>query len=93
MFTDMVDYTTMSEKNEALALNLLEEHRQLLRPSFARHGGLEVKTIGDGFLVEFPSALEAVRCALDPAAHGQTESKRFLREKNTVESCGSPWRC
>ena len=65
MFTDMVDYTAMSEKDEALALTLLEEHRQLLHPVFARHGGREVKTIGDGFLVEFPSALEAVRCALE----------------------------
>src|SRR5256884_6886288 len=61
----MVDYTAMSEKDEALALTLLEEHRQLLHPVFARHGGREVKTIGDGFLVEFPSALEAVRCALE----------------------------
>src|SRR5437660_7385810 len=65
MFTDMVDYATISEKNEALALTLLEEHRELLRPVFARHGGREVKTIGDAFLVEFPSALEAVRSALE----------------------------
>jgi adenylate cyclase len=65
MFTDMVDYTTMSEQNEALALALLEEHKELLRPVFSRHGGREVKTIGDGFLVEFQSALEAVRCALE----------------------------
>src|SRR3989442_8730376 len=65
MFTDMVDYTTMSAKNETLALTLLEEHRQLLRPVFARHGGREVKTIGDGFVVEIPSVLEAVRCALE----------------------------
>jgi adenylate cyclase len=65
MFTDMVDYTRISEKDEALALNLLEEHKQLLRPIFARHGGREVKTIGDGFLVEFPSALEAVRCGVE----------------------------
>src|SRR3989441_10940126 len=65
MFTDMVDYTAMSERDEALVLTLLEEHRQLLHPVFARHGGREVKTIGDGFLVEIPSALEAVRCALE----------------------------
>ena len=60
-----MDYTSISEKNEELALTLLEDHRQLLRPVFARHGGREVKTVGDGFLVEFPSALEAVRCALE----------------------------
>jgi len=60
-----VDYTTLSGKNEALALTLLEEHRQFLRPVFARHGGREVKTIGDGFIVEFQSALEAVRCAVE----------------------------
>ena len=61
----MVDYTTMSERDEALALTLLEEHKRLLRPVFARHKGREVKSIGDGFLIEFPSALEAVRCALE----------------------------
>ncbi len=41
MFTDMVDYTTMSEKSETLALALLDEHRGLLRPVFTRHGGRE----------------------------------------------------
>jgi adenylate cyclase len=65
MFTDMVDYTRLSEKDEPLALSLLDEHRRLLRQVFPKHGGREVKTVGDGFLVEFASALEAVRCALD----------------------------
>jgi adenylate cyclase len=64
MFTDMVGYSALAQRNEALALALLHEHQQVLRPIFAQHGGREVKEIGDGFLVEFASALQAVRCAI-----------------------------
>ena len=74
MFTDMVGFTALGQRDEALALALLDEERALLRPVFQRHGGRVVKTIGDGFLVEFTNALEAVRCAY--------EVQRASREAN-----------
>jgi adenylate cyclase len=65
MLTDIVGFTSAAQSNEKLALKLLDEHRQLLRPVFSRHGGWVVKTIGDAFLVEFSSAVKAVECAVE----------------------------
>ena len=77
MFTDIVGYSSQTQENEALALELLEEHRRLLRPIFHRHGGTEIKTIGDAFLVEFASALAAALCGI--------EMQKTLCERNAFE--------
>ena len=74
MFTDMVGYSALTQRNEELAFELLEEHRRLLRPVFSGHGGRVIDTAGDGFHVEFASALQAVRCAI--------ETQRMLSERN-----------
>ena len=83
MYTDMVGFTSVGQSDEALSLQMLEEQRRLVRPVLASHGGREVKTMGDAFLLEFPSALEAVRCAYDIQAKvrefniARTEAKKL----------------
>jgi adenylate cyclase len=76
MFTDMVDYSAMAQADEAGTLALLDEHNRILRPLFGKFRGREVKTAGDAFLVEFESALDAVRCAC--------EIQQALRDRNAA---------
>lgn len=64
MFTDLVDFSALAQQDEALALRTVEEISTLLRPLFTVHSGREVKALGDGFLVEFNSALDAAECAI-----------------------------
>jgi adenylate cyclase len=77
MFTDMVGYSALTQKNEALALDLLEEHRKIVRPFFEKHGGREIETAGDSFFAEFTSAVEATNCAI--------EIQTTLNERNKTE--------
>src|SRR5437899_3677256 len=74
MFTDMVGYSALAQRNDKLALELLEEHRALLREILPRFNGTEIKTIGDAFLIEFHSALEAAQSAI--------EIQRILAKRN-----------
>lgn len=82
MFTDIVGFTALGQKDEELAMQLLEEQRSAVRPILAKYNGREVKTIGDGFLVEFASSLEAVKCAVEiQTAQKEANSNRPLERR------------
>jgi adenylate cyclase len=81
MFTDLVGYSKISSLDEGRALKLLEDHRSLLQPIFEKYQGTVVKTLGDGFLVEFASAVEAVNCAVQ----AQDEIRKVNQQRRENE--------
>jgi class 3 adenylate cyclase len=65
MMTDIQGYTgTSSSSSRAEIVDLIRRHSNLMEPVFTFYGGTVVKTIGDAFLVTFPSATDAVVCAI-----------------------------
>jgi len=63
---DVVGYSRLMQADEAGTLDRLKELRdRILHPGIAEYGGRIVKTTGDGFLVEFPSAVDALQCAAE----------------------------
>ena len=65
MFTDIVGSTEITERlGDRAALALFREHDDIIRRELALHGGVELKQLGDGFMLAFASATEAVECAM-----------------------------
>jgi class 3 adenylate cyclase/tetratricopeptide (TPR) repeat protein len=64
LFTDMVGYSAKVQANEDLALALLQEHNDILQKHIDSYKGRTIKTIGDAFLADFESVLNAVNCAV-----------------------------
>lgn len=65
MLADIVGYSRLLGENEAGTLDATRRHKQaLIDPLIARSGSRLVRQIGDGVLVDFASAVEAVQCAV-----------------------------
>jgi adenylate cyclase len=60
----MVAYTSLMERDEALARQFVKQERDVLSPEAEVHGGTVHRQFGHGFLITFASAVGAVRCAL-----------------------------
>ncbi len=74
MFADVVDFSRLMGVDEAGTLATLKAHRNVTDPFIYNHGGRIVKTMGDGLLIEFPSAVAAVQAAI--------EVQRTMAERN-----------
>ena len=63
---DVVSYSRLMGQDEEGTHKRLKAHlAQLVYPKIAEHRGKAVKNTGDGFLAEFPSVVDAVRCAVE----------------------------
>jgi len=73
---DVVGYSLLMGRDDSATLAGLKAHRrELIDPKISEHNGRIVKTTGDGLLLEFPSVVDAVRCAV--------EVQRGMAERNT----------
>src|SRR5712692_1149320 len=81
MFTDMVGFSRQMGADKTRMLRVLEAHNQILQQAVTEHQGHVIKTMGDAFLVDFPSVVHAVQCA----QHIQAQFRTHNAEKETNE--------
>jgi TolB-like protein/class 3 adenylate cyclase len=81
MFTDIVGFSRQMGADETRMLRVLAVHNQIIQQAVAEHHGHVIKTIGDAFLVDFPSVVNAVQCA----QRIQTQFHTHNAEKETNE--------
>lgn len=65
MFTDIKGFSRRMGENERFTLKLLRDHNRIMRFLVRKHRGRIVKSTGDGYLMDFDSAVEAVQCAIE----------------------------
>ena len=65
LFTDLVGHTEMMQRlGDARGREVLREHERITREVIKQHGGNEIKTDGDSFMVSFVSVSRALECAV-----------------------------
>lgn len=65
LFTDMEGSTALTQRlGDAAAQEIVRAHNQIVREALTSHGGKEVKHTGDGLMIAFSSATQAIECAM-----------------------------
>jgi adenylate cyclase len=82
LFTDIASSTELLHRaGDESAQRVFEAHHKLLSLAVAANGGHEVKWLGDGLMVAFPSAAAAVRCAISMQ---QSARRRVAGERLSI---------
>ena len=77
---DIVGYSKMMARNEPETLEFLRTFsKTIIRPTLEKHSGTMIKSLGDGWLLEFQSARNAVNCAIDWQNLSKRDGKISLR--------------
>jgi TolB-like protein/class 3 adenylate cyclase len=79
LFTDIVGYTAMMQKDEQHAVSINQRYEIILKQFVLSHGGEILNDYGDGSLCSFSSATEAIRCSIEMQQEFQMEPKVPLR--------------
>lgn len=79
LFTDIVGYTAMMQKDESKAVSVIKHYNEVLDNSVKAYRGEVLNNYGDGSLCSFPSALEALTCAIQIQAKLQSDPVVPLR--------------
>jgi uncharacterized protein (TIGR03382 family) len=86
MFSDVKDYTARAARESRLGvLDLVRRHRDLARPIVKRRGGRVVKSLGDGLLITFESATDAVLAGLEIQAAAAAHSRDAFADRDKLE--------
>lgn len=81
MFTDIKGFSKKMAEDETEAFELLKMHDAIMRVLIAKFDGKVIKSIGDSFMVDFASAVNAVKCAVEV----QKRFWNFNRDKSDFE--------
>ncbi len=85
---DVAGYSRMMGENEELTVRTLREHRAVFDALLKQHHGRVFNTAGDAILAEFPSAVEAVRCATEIQAALQTRNAHLPADRQMLFRMG-----
>ncbi len=87
---DVAGYSRLMGVDEEGTLNRLKAHRrEVVEPKISGHHGRIVKTTGDGMLLEFPSVVDAVRCAVEIQRAMADRNAETAEDKRIIFRVGS----